>query len=193
VRFDRIALTVARFARHRGGNFAIVFTLAALPVAAIAGLALDYAHIANAEGKLQSAVDAAAIAGVAAAGEPVARIQALVADFVEANAGELAADVETQVDGKRMIVTAGAYVDTPLLGVVAQPQTLVSATVTVESPVRLDGGSVAKSDGGEQNRDRDLRRRQFERLLAELPPRLRQRLRQRYASLLAKAPPRFTR
>lgn len=192
MRTHRYLANWARFARHRGGNFAIVFALAALPVAAIAGLALDYAHIANAEGKLQSAVDAAAIAGVAAAGEPVARIQALVADFVEANAGGLAADVETQVDGKRMIVTAGAYVDTPLLGVVSQPRTLVSATVTIESPVRLDGGSVATADERQDERLRAARG-EMERVLANLPPRLRERWRQRFAQMLAANRTRFTR
>jgi len=187
---NRLSAGIVRFARDPCGNFAIIASLAALPVAGIAGLALDYSHVRMAEQRLQSAVDAAAIAGVAAAGEPVARLQALVADFVDANTQGMGASVETTVNGSRMTVVASVDVATPLLGIVSRPVTRVNASVIVESPVRLDAGSVGLAG---EDKALNKARREMKRVLSSLPPHLRDRLRARHAGLLAGRPARFTR
>jgi Flp pilus assembly protein TadG len=52
---------LARFARDTGGNVAIIFGLAVLPLIGFAGIAVDYARANNARTAMQNALDSAAL------------------------------------------------------------------------------------------------------------------------------------
>lgn len=136
-----------RFARHESGNFAIIFSLAALPLAGLAGLALDYSRISSTKDKLQASVDAAIIAAAAngnkTGGDKVSVMQNLVADFVEANFDEPGVKVNTVVDTYVMRVEARYTLDLPVMAAVGKPQTEIIVTAEVTSRVPLRGGAVA--------------------------------------------------
>jgi Flp pilus assembly protein TadG len=56
-----IAETARRFASAKGGNVAILFTFALLPLLAFVGAAIDYSRAAKARTSLQAALDSAAL------------------------------------------------------------------------------------------------------------------------------------
>ncbi len=56
---------LGRFRRNRKGNIATTFALAALPVLAAVGCAIDYSRVIQIRTKLQSAIDAASVGAVA--------------------------------------------------------------------------------------------------------------------------------
>ena len=53
---------IVRFARNEAGNFAVMFSLAMIPLVAVAGLAVDYSRTSDMRSKIQSAADGAAMA-----------------------------------------------------------------------------------------------------------------------------------
>ena len=184
----RLAFDVAGFRRAKRGNFAIIFALMLMPVAAIAGLALDYARIRTTQSLLQSAVDAAALAAAGAIGRPDAQVQQLVADFVEANSGGRDVNVETRIDGDQLTVEASTLVPTPLLSVISNPQTLVSFKAVVVREKPKAGGSVSgpgvRQDPGPGAAEQEAARWNFLKALAKLPPGARARLERKYDAML---------
>ena len=52
---------IDRFARNEAGNFAVMFSLAMIPLVAVAGLAVDYSRTSDMRSKIQSAADGAAM------------------------------------------------------------------------------------------------------------------------------------
>lgn len=78
-----------RFGRDAGGNTAVAFALALLPLGAVAGAAVDYARAAETRAKLQAIVDAAVLNGLKA---PASRRTALAE--AQARAAVAAAGLE---------------------------------------------------------------------------------------------------
>src|SRR4051812_24580794 len=52
---------VNRFSRERGGNVAITFAIAALPVIGTVGFAVDYSHANSVKAAMQAALDSTAL------------------------------------------------------------------------------------------------------------------------------------
>ena len=60
-RFRRVAEKARRFVSARGGNVAITFALATLPVVGAVGAAVDYSHANSVKAAMQAALDATAL------------------------------------------------------------------------------------------------------------------------------------
>lgn len=67
-----ITALFARFRRSRGGNVAIIFGLSALPLLATVGAGVDYARVSSQHTSLQTALDAAVLAGARDVGREIA-------------------------------------------------------------------------------------------------------------------------
>lgn len=78
-----------RFPTDQGGNFAVIFTLAALPLMAGVGVAFDYVQASSLESKLAGSLDQAAVAGIQdlASGKPKSAVEKTVRAMVLANIG----------------------------------------------------------------------------------------------------------
>src|SRR5262245_23100159 len=74
--------TLRRFAHARGGNVAIIFALATLPLFGAMGVAVDYSRAASARDTLQSVLDSAVLAGAA---RPEAQREGTARNFFDAN------------------------------------------------------------------------------------------------------------
>lgn len=97
----RIARGVRRFGGDRRGNVAMMFGFLAIPLIALAGAAVDYSNALRLKSKLQSALDATALAVARDGGEmSAAEVTDLANNFFSANltGGELSNMGELVVD-----------------------------------------------------------------------------------------------
>jgi Flp pilus assembly protein TadG len=76
----------SRFLRNKDGNYAVITAICAVPVFAIAGLAIDYSRAIYAESKMQAAADAAVLAAVNEAKAQIAAGKSKSAAFADAKA-----------------------------------------------------------------------------------------------------------
>jgi Flp pilus assembly protein TadG len=76
-----------RFARDTSGNIALAVGIAAIPLFAAAGAAVDFSGQSQTQAKLQAAVDAGALAGATSGYEQEAKIKNAVIRFAKANSG----------------------------------------------------------------------------------------------------------
>ncbi|MGD9923435.1 MAG: TadE/TadG family type IV pilus assembly protein, partial [Pseudorhodoplanes sp.] len=60
--FRRTLKRIARLFSHRGGNVAVIFGIALVPIMAMAGSAIDFSRGYQIKNQLQNAADAAALA-----------------------------------------------------------------------------------------------------------------------------------
>ncbi len=185
---ESVRASLRQFVRDERGQFAIIGALLMVPVIAISGLALDYARLHSAQSRLQSAADAAALAAIGAAGQPVARLQQLAADFAAANADGLNIDTETTVSGKHLEVRLTSEIATPLLSVVGSQSVLLTVTAGIDSPVQLGGGSVVAGDdvSPDLKNDYERLRRRIADAMRQLPKAQRERLARKYADILSR-------
>ena len=116
-----------------------------MPVVGVTGAVVDYSRIANAQNKLQIAVDAAAIT-TARSGEDVKDMQQLAANMVVANYGEGVDAVETTVNTHELIVEAQDVITMSVLAAIGKPQVTVTAAARVSSKLPLGGGKVSGGD-----------------------------------------------
>jgi Flp pilus assembly protein TadG len=61
IKFANLKSSAAAFVEDRGGNFAIMFAIAAVPVLMSVGIAVDYTRMLNAKSDMQNALDVALI------------------------------------------------------------------------------------------------------------------------------------
>jgi Flp pilus assembly protein TadG len=88
-----------RLLRNDSGNTAIVYALSAIPLMLAVGAGIDFVRFADARTHLQSALDAAALAGAAAAGKTDDERVAIAEAAFEANmASGAASDYPTDQD-----------------------------------------------------------------------------------------------
>lgn len=59
--FDRVRSSITRFRRNEGGNVAVLFGIAILPILGFVGGAIDYSRVNNARTAMQAALDTAAL------------------------------------------------------------------------------------------------------------------------------------
>ena len=105
-----VHIAVRRFIGDKSGTTAVIFGFALIPLAFAVGTAVDYSRAASTRTSLQSALDAALLAGAveAAKGTPASTIPNIVNSYFQTNSGlNGAAKLDTQVD-----TTAGTVAGT---------------------------------------------------------------------------------
>jgi len=154
---------LARFRRDRGGNVAMTFALAAIPLFGTVGGAVDFHRASRDAAELQGAFDAAALAAVRQAGLGEVAVRATARNHVD---GHLSAHlkaypvrIDTENGGRTVrIATDGAAMPTAILGVIGMPTlTIVAksgATATTHHTVTSAKPVVAELDpeAGDYNR-----------------------------------------
>ena len=142
------------FWRHQGGNTAIIFGLAVVPLVALGGGAIDFAQRARVHNSMQSASDTAALAAAHLIQEGLlarrdwdtvkaeAQIMAgkLVAASLSNLGGDSAPDFNIQVTETAVSISAHYDVKTAFLGVIGM-NTLPASTfaeVSVPDPIRIE-------------------------------------------------------
>ena len=147
---------ISRFFSNQRGNVAVVFGLAAIPILGVAGVALDYTRASHFRSKLQTAVDAAALAGATETSD--AAIDRTVSAFMNNSLpGGLSVNHVTytvDLQPTTVAVTAKAEVPTTI-GALFFSEMPVSASATAShgEPVRLVDVSVTNfnSDAADAN------------------------------------------
>lgn len=129
---------IQSFSRDSGGNVAMLFALALVPVVVMGGGALDFNMAMNARGRLAEALDAAALAVGSAPNLPLEDAHALAQAIITANYpqrefGDLGV-IDIDIDDLNDIVTVAgtSTVQTAFLGLVG----IDHLTVEWESEVR---------------------------------------------------------
>jgi Flp pilus assembly protein TadG len=136
--------TLSRFAKNCAGNMTIITGLAAIPLVAAAGIAIDYSRGTRVESELQQIADSAALA--AAAGQNIsgttaqkqAQRTAIAQSYLDAhlgNLGDAVVGTPTVTIGPNTVdVAINATVSGSLVNVLSAPgQTGKTMTVTVNS------------------------------------------------------------
>ena len=133
--FGLLRRFVGRWAADRRGNFAMIFAIALIPIAAAAGAAVDISRAYIVETRLASALDAAALAVGTASGMTAEEVQALAQAYFDANypasklgvPGTIAvADSQTTVD-----ISVSADLPTTIMGIVGIDTLKIGATSQV--------------------------------------------------------------
>ncbi|MBX3494080.1 MAG: VWA domain-containing protein, partial [Parvibaculum sp.] len=138
-RFAAVFAAPRRFLRRwtadRSGNFATIFAIALIPIAAAAGAAVDVSRAYIVETRLAAALDAAALAVGTASGLSSAEIQTLAQAYFDANypASKLGvpgtitvSDTQTTVD-----LSVKADLPTTIMGIVGIKSLKIGATSQV--------------------------------------------------------------
>lgn len=126
------------FLRDRGGNVAIIFGLAALPIVSLAGATIDYSIAGQHKAKLQAAADAAALAGANLDGYDDERSAAAESVFEANRPQQLPVEMTASPDETGLTVLASAQVRTSFLELLE----IDHLSITVDSrAVRLDDGA----------------------------------------------------
>jgi hypothetical protein len=116
----------ALFLSDTRGAIALLFALAAIPMIAMTGIAIDYGNASRMRSQLQNSIDAAVLSGVTETGREVATAER-----------HLNGAFHLPVDGAftlerpgRLVGTARADIDTSLMRVLGIPTIKVAATAT---------------------------------------------------------------
>ena len=175
-----------RFQNDERGNFGVILALMIVPLLGIAGLSVDYARIHSAKDRLQLAVDSATISA-AASGEPVHVMQSIVEDFVKANFGSEAVEVQSVVNTNTIEVRATYALDTPVLSAAGTPQfdIVVTSEVTSPKPLRVASSQDAAIGAVDPVIERAMQR--FDALTSKMPAARREALRARFSEFLEAA------
>ncbi len=138
----RLRSSVRHFSRDRAGQAAVIFGLAALPILAGAGVAVDFSRIATKHTSLQQATDAAALAIAQAATTSTTNADVLsqAQNYIGTNYANQTASVTSgtiSTDHSTVCVTAR---DTVQLGMMSMFSTS-SKTVTTSTCTSTPGGA----------------------------------------------------
>lgn len=127
-----------RFTGDAGGNVAIIFAVALVPMIALAGAAVEYSSISNARAKLQAAADAAALAATRSYGKSWADRQRIATDTFESNLQPSGGAHDIQFDivdrGQSHRVEASAKIETTIMGLMGIHQISTSVAAEAISP-----------------------------------------------------------
>lgn len=115
-----------RFRRSTGGNIAITFGIAALPLLATVGAGVDYSRISQQRTELQSELDAAVLAGARSTGTEIAT----ASSHFRSQSGVSGATASFAVNGSQVTGTATATIPTTFMAVVGTRSVDITATAT---------------------------------------------------------------
>lgn len=127
--------TAQRFANDRRGTVAIVFAGALVPIIAVVGISVDYSRASHASVQLQSAVDAAAMAGAVSKAATVAGRTSAAHNTFDANAASFKHGIsvtrEATPGAGNITVTATATIPTVFMKLMNTNQLTSTASSTV--------------------------------------------------------------
>ena len=160
--FD-VARLARRFQNDTSGVVALLFALCAIPILLVAGSALDFVQASDVKGKLQSALDAAALAAATSANLTDAqRVDlakaAFERNFASNKTSGLSAVPEFTISDGQVIATASTSMATDFVRVVGIDAMDINAGVTISIPHTQDvevslvldfSGSMKETVGGE--------------------------------------------
>lgn len=129
---------ISKLHADRSGNVAVVFALSLLPVMGLLGAAVDYSMLNDQRSKMQSALDAAVLAGALESGDG-AKVSRASSNFTaNYNPKWAAASTSFTVAGKQLDGTATATIPMQFLSVVG----ITKVPVTVRSSALASGSST---------------------------------------------------
>ena len=152
-----------RFQNDTSGVVALLFALCAIPILLVAGSALDFVQASDVKGKLQSALDAAALAAATSANLTDAqRVEVAKAaferNFASNKTSGMSAVPEFTISAGQVIATASTSMTTDFVRVVGIDAMDINAGVTISIPQTQDvevslvldfSGSMKETVGGE--------------------------------------------
>ncbi len=117
----------------RGGNFAMITALAAVPMVGAAGLAVDYANLSRTRTELQNALDAAALA-VAQRGDDIsdAEARSIAGAFLTGNLTPAYRNLEVARNGTSVTLRAEAPTPLSFGGLFGWSEMAISASSTAD-------------------------------------------------------------
>ena len=160
--FNRVRGSLKRFRRDEGGNIAVLFGIAILPILGFVGAAVDYARVNNARTAMQTALDTAALMiSKDATSLTTAQINQKANDYFNAlykhpealNVVINAVYTNSTSTGSKVVLTGSATMNTDFMKVVGYPtldfgvsSTTVWGTTKLRVALALDNtGSMASS------------------------------------------------
>src|SRR5215469_15468058 len=128
---ERLCALIGRFRFSRGGNMAVTFALAAIPVIGAIGAAVDLSTASDVKTQLQNSLDAAVLAGVtqASANQISTANNVFSGDFVGKFGATATASFVQNADNS-LSGTANSNVKTSFLGVLGISSMAVNAAAT---------------------------------------------------------------
>jgi Flp pilus assembly protein TadG len=129
-----------RFARERSGAVALTIGIAAVPIMLAAGVALDFVHASAVKTRLQTSLDAAALAAASSSSGMTdkQRIDLAKAVFEQNWQDKLTADIkavpEFSIEGQGVHASAGIEVPTALMRIVGVNTMPIGSDVTISIP-----------------------------------------------------------
>ncbi|MBR2119842.1 MAG: pilus assembly protein [Pseudomonadota bacterium] len=160
--FNRVRGSLARFRRAEGGNVAVLFAIAIVPLLGFVGAAVDYARVNNARTAMQSALDTAALMISKDANNlTTAQINQKAQAYFNAlfkhpeaqNVTVSAVYTNSTSQGSKVVLTGSGSMDTDFMKMVGLPKldfgassTTVWGTTKLRVALALDNtGSMASS------------------------------------------------
>lgn len=145
--FSRVRGSVARFRQAQGGNVAVLFGIAIVPILGFVGAAVDYARVNSARTAMQTALDTAALMiSRDASGLTTAQISQKATDYFNAlykhpealNVIITAVYTKSAADGSKIVLTGSATMKTDFMKIVGYPNLdFGSSSTTVWGNTRL--------------------------------------------------------
>lgn len=146
-----------RFFRHTGGNIAILFALAVVPIMLIAGFAVDFLRASQSRTQIQAVLDAAVLAVAKAEGVPVAERKARGMAYFKQNfsANEYEGDAIPQfkITKDRIIGTVKLQLPTTILKLTGNKSLEVAVTAEAMRPITGSAEVVMVLDYSNSMRD----------------------------------------
>lgn len=145
---------ISSFGRNQGGNVAVVFGLAAIPILGVAGVALDYTRASTFRSELQSAVDAAALGGAVQISDISSTVDAFMNASLQGGLAKNGVTYTLDVQPGTITVSAKATVQTTIAAIFKDEMPVsASATASRGDPVRVVDVSVTNfnSDAWDAN------------------------------------------
>jgi Flp pilus assembly protein TadG len=165
-----------KFWKDDGGNTAIIFGLAAVPLIALGGGVVDFAHRAQVRGELQTAADTAAIAAArvlqlgrlnrsddmeAVQADAVAAATRILDATLARLGGSAAANADIDVDSESDVIriSSNFEVDTSFLGVlgIGGLNATASSEVALPDPILIEIAMVLDYSGSMRDDDKYIR------------------------------------
>lgn len=137
--FNHVRGTIAHFRHAQGGNVAVMFGIAIVPILGFVGAAVDYARVNNARTAMQTALDTAALMiSRDASGLTTEQISQKAQDYFNAlykhpealNVAVTAAYTKSSSQGSKVVLTGSATMKTDFMKVVGYPNLDFGASTT---------------------------------------------------------------
>jgi Flp pilus assembly protein TadG len=131
--------TMSRLANDRGGNFAIITAIVAVPLLLAGGAAVDYSYASSQKTNLQQIADSAALeGGKIFDGTNLTEATTLAKAFIKGYTGQMPSDVASTMsaDGRTFKVALTASVPTSMMKIANVNSVAISADAAAIAPMK---------------------------------------------------------